>query len=328
MTERTYPALLPSDGSLSTEQHQGQGWQNKHLFYGHPVGERPYAELIGDPVEQTILSEILRFWIERLGMSVEVRIRNVPLSDVADYIDRSRADRLWRGALVTGSLRQALKSHVSLLARDTDKLPFVDTVFRYELGWPGGLITAAAAFWKTLESFLKDARDFPLWFAAIQVVGSGPEAFAAAGGLREKQMDNFWFYTTDLDEGRALTRRLELGEERVLPLEALRPLPLAAQMPFAVQTGSPHFLINTTGLGRDGAGQLPINLDLYPDKTLVYDFVHEPRDTALTRRARERSMMAVNGLPLLIEQAAHAFWFFFLDNPPRKHDDDLIARLG
>ena len=327
MSERDYPPLMPQDGSLSTEQHQGQGWQNKYLFYGHPAGERPYLELIGDPVETTILLDIIRFWIEQLGMSVDCRMRHVRLADAGEYIDSSRHDRLWRGAIVTGHLRETIKPHVSLLARDADHLPFVDTVFRYQLGWPGGVITTALAFWKTLETLFKEL-DFPLWFAGVQIVGSGPEAFSAAAMFREKKIDDIWFYTDDPQQGRGLARLLELGGERVLPLAALGPIPEAAQTPLAVHSGSPHFLINTTRMGTDGAAALPVNLDLYPEKTLVYDMVHEPRETELLRCARKRGMPAVNGLPLLIEQAAQAFWFFVLKNPPRKQDAELIARLG
>jgi len=327
VTERPFPPLVPQDGRLSTEQYQGQGWQNKHLFYGHPPGERPYVELIGDPAEHPLLLDILRFWIEQKGMTVDLRMRRVATAEAEGYVERSRLDPKWRGAFVTGALRTAIKPHVSLMARDLDQLPFVDTIFRFELGWPVGGIIAAAGFWKSLEELFKD-QQFPIWFAGIQIVGSGPDAFSVAGMLTEKKIDNLWFYTEDLDEGRALVNRLGLGEERVLPLEALGPLPAAAQTPFATQTGSPHFLINTTRMGMAGAGEVPVELVLYPDQTFVYDLVYEPRETGLLRKARERGLPAVNGLLQLVEQAGQAFWLFVLDNPPRKQDADLMVSLG
>ena len=327
MSGRDYPPLLPQDGRFSTEQYQGQGWQNKYLFYGHPPGERPYVELIGDPVEHPLLLDILRFWIEQKGMSVDCRMRRVAVEDAGEYIDQSRNDPRWRGAMVTGELRRAIKPHVSLMARDVDDLPFVDTIFRWELGWPGGAIMAAGGFWKAIEKLL-NAQQFPVWFAAIQIVGSGPDAFSAAGLFKEKQIENLWFYTADLEQGRALARQLKIGEERVQPLEALGPLPAAAQSPLGGQIGSPHLLINTTSMGTEGALALPVNLDLYPEATLVYDFVYEPRESELLRAARRRGMIAVNGLQLLVEQVAHAFWLFVLDNPPRKQDAELMAKLG
>ena len=270
--------------------------------------------------------DILRFWIEQKGMSVDCRMRRVTAGEAADYVETSRNDPRWRGAFITGALRQSIKPYVSLAARDVDQLPFVDTLFRWELGWPAGMITAAAGFWKTLEALMK--KDFPIWWAGIQIVGSGPEAFSVAGMFKEKQIENLWVYTADLDEGRALARRLQLGEERVLPLDALGPLPDAAQTTFAVATGSPHLLINTTAMGMAGEPDVPVDLDLYPSQTLVYDFVYEPSETALLRRAKERGMTAVNGLPLLVEQAGQAFWCFVLDNPPRKTDAELLARLA
>jgi shikimate dehydrogenase len=327
VTERPFPPLVPRDGRLSTEQYHGQGWQNKHLFYDHPPGERPYVELIGDPVEHELLLEILRFWIEQKGMTVDLRMRRVAAANAHDYVERSRIDPRWRGAFVTGPLRTAIKPHVSLFARDLDQLPFVDTIFRFELGWPVGGITASAGFWKSLEALLKN-QQFPIWFAGTQIVGSGADAFAVAGMLVERKIEQIWFYTADLDEGRALARRLNLGEERVLPLEALAPLPTGAQPPLALQMGSPHFLINTTPMGKEGEGEVPVELDHYPDQTLVYDLVYEPRETGLLRKARKRGLPAVNGLPMLVEQAGQAFWLFVLDNPPRKQDVALMAKLG
>ena len=325
--ERDYPPLVPQDGRLSTEQSQGQGWQNKQLFYGHPPGERPYIELIGDPVEHPLLLDIIRFWIEQLGMSVDCRMRHVAIAEAGDYIDHSRADPRWRGAIVTGDLRTAIKPHVSLVARDFDQLPFVDTVFRWELGWPAGLVSAAAGFWKTVEQLLKE-KEFPLWYASVQIVGSGPDAFSAAGMFVEQKFDNIWFYAADLQQGRRLARQLRLGEERALPLDALGPVPLAAQGSIAANTGSPHMLINTTRMGIDGEGELPVNLDLYPPATLVYDFAYEPRETQLLRAAHKRGMAAQNGLRLLVEQVGKAFWCFVLATPPRNLDAELIARLG
>ena len=327
MSERSFPPLVPQDGRLSSEQYQGQGWQNKYLFYGHPPGERPFVEVIGDPVEHPILLDALRFWIEQKGMTVDLRMRRVAAADARDYVENSRADPRWRGAFVTGSLRYDVKPHVSLLARDVDQLPFVDTIFRFELGWPVGAITASAGFWKTLEKLFKN-QEFPIWFAGIQIVGSGADAFAVAGMLMERKIENIWLYTADLDEGRALARRLKLGEERVLPLEALGPLPAAAQPPISLHTGSPHFLVNTTRMGMEGEGEVPVEFDLYPDQTFVYDLVYEPRETGLLRKARKRGMPTANGMPLLIEQAAQALWLFVLDNPSRKQDAELLARLG
>jgi shikimate dehydrogenase len=81
-------------------------------------------------------------------------------------------------------------------------------------------------------------------------------------------------------------------------------------------------------MGMEGEPPLPVNLELYPDATLVCDFVYEPRETALLRAARKRGMIAVNGLPWLIERVAQTFWLFVLDNPPRKQDADLMAKLG
>ena len=60
---------------------------------------------------------------------------------------------------------------------------------------------------------------------------------------------------------------------------------------------------------------------------MVYDIVTSPRDTPLLRAARAAGFRTIDGLAMLIGQAAIAFELFFGMAPPRD-DDALRARLA
>ena len=98
-------------------------------------------------------------------------------------------------------------------------------------------------------------------------------------------------------------------------------LPLGAKLPPAA------LLVNTSVLGM--IGQPPLELDLapLPEDAVVYDIVYAPLETALLRAARARDLDTVDGLEMLVGQAAVAFELFFGAAPPREHDEELRARL-
>ena len=76
-------------------------------------------------------------------------------------------------------------------------------------------------------------------------------------------------------------------------------------------------------------GRPPLVCDLshLPPGSVVYDIVTSPRDTPLLRAARAAGFRTIDGLAMLIGQAAIAFELFFGMAPPRD-DDALRARLA
>jgi shikimate dehydrogenase len=67
-------------------------------------------------------------------------------------------------------------------------------------------------------------------------------------------------------------------------------------------------LINATPVGRHDAGaRLPIDVARAAPGLMVVDLVYNPPGTRLMRDARQRSLPTIDGLALLVEQAALAF---------------------
>jgi len=70
-------------------------------------------------------------------------------------------------------------------------------------------------------------------------------------------------------------------------------------------------LVNATSAGMKGAGTLNLSLSRLPRTALVCDLVYNPLETALLRQARRRGLKAINGLSMLIHQAAPSFKALF-----------------
>jgi shikimate dehydrogenase len=83
------------------------------------------------------------------------------------------------------------------------------------------------------------------------------------------------------------------------------------------------FLVNTTSLGMAGGQPLHFNLDnLYP-RTVVADIVYNPLETDLLRDAAAIGCHVVDGLGMLLHQAAPGFERWFGKKP--EVDDELRA---
>jgi shikimate dehydrogenase len=72
-------------------------------------------------------------------------------------------------------------------------------------------------------------------------------------------------------------------------------------------------VVNATPLGMRDTDAMPTTIDLLPRAALIVDLVYRRGGTAWVNAARAAGVMAIDGLPMLIEQGALAFtrWFGF-----------------
>jgi shikimate dehydrogenase len=72
-----------------------------------------------------------------------------------------------------------------------------------------------------------------------------------------------------------------------------------------------QLLVNATSLGMTGKEPLDLSLDGLPDSAAISDIVYNPLETGLLRAARLRGLRTMEGLGMLMHQAAPAFaaWF-------------------
>ena len=80
-------------------------------------------------------------------------------------------------------------------------------------------------------------------------------------------------------------------------------------------------LVNTTKCGMIDEPELNIDLSILPTSAVVNDIVYNPLYTALLRKAQCRGNVIIDGIEMLLNQAGHAFKYWFGINP--EVTDDL-----
>ena len=92
----------------------------------------------------------------------------------------------------------------------------------------------------------------------------------------------------------------------------------------------PQLIINTTPLGMSpGLTTTPWPDELpFPTEAMLYDLVYNPRPTRLVQQAQAAGLVAVNGMGMLVEQAALAFERWTGHPAPRLAMHAVVSELN
>jgi len=266
---------------------------------------RPYAEVIGDPISHSKSPLIHNFWLEELGIDAEYRKTRVGPEELAGYFLRRRADPDWLGCNITLPHKIAALDYVDDPGGVRQRIGAINTV-ACETGGPLiGTNTDAGGFLQPLM-----ARKWQGQRAVL--VGPGGAAQAIGFALRSVGVSDLTIIARDTAKGEALLARLGM-EGHVQDFEA--PLPAA------------DLLVNASTLGMIGNPAYAPDLAALPAAAIVYDIVYAPLVTPLLAAAQARGLETVDGLEMLIGQAALAFDIFFDAEAPRDLDAPLRERL-
>ena len=266
----------------------------------------PYAEVIGDPIAHSNSPIIHNFWLRALGIEAEYRKTHVRADELAAYFLKRRADPDWLGCNITIPHKVAAMDYVTDPGEVGRVIGAMNTV-ACETGGPLiGTNTDAGGFIAPLAALGWRGR-------SALIIGAGGAARAILYALDQMGIRDVSVMVRDVAMGRALRDRAGVEGKVIGMADPLPPVDL---------------LVNSSPLGM--TGQPPLRLDLapLPDHAMVYDIVYVPIDTEILVAARARGLRTIDGLEMLIGQAALAFDIFFDAKAPRERDAELRALLA
>lgn len=264
-----------------------------------------YAEVIGHPIAHSKSPLIHRFWLGQLGIVADYKARDVLPANLDNYFAEMAEDAEWRGCNITIPHKIAALDFVTDPGDVRGSIGAINTVFRGENGQLIGTNTDVGGFYGPIA-------DVPLASDTAIVIGAGGAARAVLFALAQVDIGEVVLLSRNALKGAAILAHFGL-KGRVMPMDAK--LPGAA------------LLVNASPLGMAGQEPLDIDLSPLPEHALVYDLVYAPIETELLKAARGRELETVDGLEMLVGQAAIAFELFFGVAPPQDGEDVLRAKL-
>ncbi|HEY8691920.1 MAG TPA: shikimate dehydrogenase [Chloroflexota bacterium] len=247
--------------------------------------------VIGYPLGHTLSPRIHGAAIRALGLELTYEAVETPPPQLEGFLDELRGPG-WLGCNVTVPHKLAVMAFMAELSDETRAIGAVNTIVNR-----GGSLEG---YNTDAQGFLADVQEH---FGAVDgkrvvVLGAGGAARAVSYALRDRA-ERAWVLNRSSDRAESLVR--ELGG-------ALR------------QGNQAHLrgcqlLVNCTSAGLH-EGDSPIPDELVPEGMQLYDLIYNPAVTRLMRVVSERGGRAVNGLGMLVRQAAGAFRIWTGLEPP------------
>ena len=279
----------------------------------------PYAEVIGDPIAQSKSPAIHNFWLEKLGAAPTYRAQHVLGDKLGDYIKSRRSDPEWRGCNITMPHKQVVIDLADRLDPVATQIGAINTLVR-EGDQLIGYNTDAAGFLEPLRGELSQEH----YFRMARVLGTGGAARAIVAGLAGQGF-TIVLAGRNPDKARSILEEVApKGEHHAVHLDHFaEPTDFA----FDDRDGCLDLVVNASPLGMRGQSELAFDWSHAPPGAIAYDIVTDPLDTAFLRNARAAGHHTLDGLNMLIGQAAAAFEKFFGQAAPREHDAQLRELL-
>jgi shikimate dehydrogenase len=273
-----------------------------------------FAEVIGDPIAQSKSPVIHKYWLDRLGIAGDyVRTRVAP-DELASFLDGRRPDLDWRGCNVTIPHKQAIILLLDRLDVGAESIGAVNCVVPEDgalVGYNTDVDGVAAA----LDSTELRGRK-------VALIGAGGAARAVVAYLASRGVGRVALVVRNPERAEAL-RTLDPGVDmHVLGFDD-------AELAF----GDAAAIINASPLGMAGADPMPRSLldavRSHAAGATMFDLVTTPAETEFFTAGSAGGGHCVDGLTMLVGQAARAFALFFgaPAPPPDKTLRDLLTTV-
>jgi shikimate dehydrogenase len=281
---------------------------------------RPYAEVIGDPIAQSKSPIIHSFWLDELSIDADYRKHHVTPDQLDDYLAERRQDENWRGCNVTMPHKQSVMAHLEGIDPQALSIGAVNTVIRRSDGSLIGANTDVVGFLEPLQSELQNKHLFRM----ARILGTGGAARAIITALAGQGF-TLVVAGRNPDKARVLLDELAPnGEHHAVHLEHFAK---PTDFEFDDREGCLDLIINASPLGMRSQPPLVYDWSHSPPGAIAYDIVTDPLETQFLANAKTNGYMTIDGLTMLIGQAAYAFEHFFGQSPPREKDRELRELL-
>ena len=262
-------------------------------------GKLRLAGVIGHPISHSKSPRLHGHWLKRYGIDGHYIPMNVAPDDLARTIEL--LPRLgFAGINVTLPHKEAVMALCDEITPRAKAVGAVNTVIFQEDGSVLGDNTDGYGFMANLYA------GAPSWRADMGpavVLGAGGAARGVVAALLDAGAPQIILSNRTAERATAL--QSEFGARVVV----------SAWDDVGDAIKGANLLVNTTSLGMDGQPALPVSLEHLGSETLVTDIVYAPLKTQLLIDAAARGCAVVDGLGMLLHQAAPGFEAWFGQKP-------------
>jgi shikimate dehydrogenase len=251
------------------------------------------AFVCGHPIAHSRSPKIHGYWLRQYGIAGSYSAIDISPDDFPAFL-RSLPGSGFAGGNVTIPHKEAAFACVASRDEAAELTGAVNTLW-LEDGQVRGGNTDVIGFAANLDQYAPDWRKSE----HAAVLGAGGAARAVIFALRQAGIKHISIANRTLPRAAELRDRFGSGIS-AYGMKALPEVLVDADL-----------LVNTTSLGMHGSSDVPADVAMLPDHAIVTDIVYVPLQTPLLAVAARRGLKTVDGLGMLLHQAAPGFarWF-------------------
>ena len=253
------------------------------------------AAVVANPIKHSISPFIHNRAFEATNTNGVYLAWEVEGTDLAETVANIRRYQMF-GINLSMPYKEQVIPYLDQLSEEARLIGAVNTVVNRE-GTLIGYNTDGKGFFKSLPSFKISGKRMVLLGA-----GGAAKAILAQAILDGVSQVSVFVRSASIEKTRPYLEKLQNETGFKVDLFALEDV-----SELQARITDSDLLVNATSVGMDGVSQpIPTSIVL-PEKILVADVIYQPFETPFLKWARNQGNHAVNGLGMLLYQAAEAF---------------------
>ncbi|NQN87640.1 shikimate dehydrogenase [Streptococcus suis] len=256
------------------------------------------AAVVAKPIKHSISPFIHNLAFEKTGINGVYLAWEIPEEDLAVTVENVRRYDMF-GINLSMPYKQAVIPYLDSLTDSARLIGAVNTVIHQD-GKLIGHNTDGIGFFKSLENL----RGFQVDNKRLTILGGGGASTAIIAQAALDGAKEITIFCRQQSLERTQTSIASIAQATGVPMKVL--VNDNSQL-MQEEIAKSDLLVNGTSVGMDGVS-LPIPASLeFPELLLVADIIYQPFETPLLKLAQSQGNPTINGLGMLLFQAAEAF---------------------
>ncbi len=253
--------------------------------------------VIGKPINHSLSPVIHNFWIKKYQIDLEYKKMEVDKGSLPSLIEKVRRREI-TGLNVTLPYKKDIIMYIDEISHTAKDIGAINTIF-LKKNKVYGENTDGIGFTRSLEK----QTEFKFINKSIYILGAGGASYGIISELIKKKVQTIYVANRTKQKTIQLINYFKSKNHELnlkfVDWEDLSP-------------GSDvDLIINTTSFGMMENESLEINIKNLKDTLILVDIIYNPKETELLKFFRKKGFYCMNGLNMLIEQAAVSFKLWF-----------------
>ena len=259
------------------------------------INIKKQGAVLGFPISHSLSPQIHQYWLDKYNIDGNYKAIEVAPENLASQINFMKKNTFY-GANITIPLKEKIIDLCDEVSDTAQKIGAVNTI-SFQENKVIGDNTDAQGF---ISDCKKQSKINSFQNKTILLIGAGGASRAIIYALLEERVAKI------IIVNRTVARAQELAQF----FNKIYPTKFEILLELKQITESIDLIVNSSSQGMNGANDIEIDLAKF-SQPIIYDIIYKPLETKLIQDAKKLNLVAINGLGMLLFQAAYAFEIWF-----------------